>query len=148
MSPLRSATNRKVNIAGTVLLHIRIEDAIIRVVFGDVRSLAVPILLRTSFNDRFFKGIFPPKHDIVLYNSALVPILATVIKTEENLNQHKQEVDIVENVTVAQQVCSPPPLMRVSRQRTIPPTSKCVVLVTTEARGLLQVDALPDWNFI
>lgn len=38
--------------------------------------------------------------------------------------------------------------MRVARQATIPSNSEGVALVKTEATGLVQVDALPDYDFM
>lgn len=63
---LQGLTNQRFIIVGTFLLLVRIEDACVRVVFGEVRNLAVPVLLGAPFINKFVKGNFPPEHKIVL----------------------------------------------------------------------------------
>lgn len=48
-----------------------------KVVFGVVRNLEVPVLLRTPYIDRFVMGIFPPEWKIISYNFKPISILAT-----------------------------------------------------------------------
>lgn len=115
---------------------------------GVVANLAVPILLVASFIERVFKGIFPPKHRILLYSSAPVPIIASVVRSEENKSRKNQESDIAERATVAEEAHNQPPLIHALRQTTILSRSEGIVLVTTETRRLIQVSALPDWDFI
>lgn len=50
---LRSATNQNMEVLGNIVLHVRIGEARIRDVFGIVRKLAVSVLLRTFFIDKF-----------------------------------------------------------------------------------------------
>lgn len=92
---LRSETNQKDGIVGTVLLHARIRDARVFRVSGVVRKMAIPILLETSFIARFVKEVFLPEHKILLYNSAPIPIIATLIMTEEKQKQNKQEATLL-----------------------------------------------------
>lgn len=84
----RGATTQEVIIAGTVLLHVRMGDARIRLLFGTLSYMAVPILLGMFFIDRLVKRIFQPEHMIVFYNSALVPIIATVFQAKVKQNQY------------------------------------------------------------
>lgn len=72
-------------------------------VFGVVRNLVVRILSGTTFIDRFVRGKRPPEHKILLSNSAPVPINAAVVRREEKKHEEKQENDIVQNVTVAEE---------------------------------------------
>lgn len=82
-SSLRNATSQKVSV-GSVLLHIRMGDARIKAVLRVLRDLAVPIVLRKSFIKTSVKEIFPPEHSKVLYNSASVLIVVTVVRTEDS----------------------------------------------------------------
>lgn len=70
------------------MLHIRIEQSRITVMFEIVRSLAVPVLLNTSFLDRFIEVIFLNKRKIVSCNTRPVRILmlheTEIDKTEES----------------------------------------------------------------
>lgn len=81
-----SATERKVSVAETITLHVRIVDCRVRVVFSIVRSLAVEALSATSLIDRIVKGIFPhpsPERKIDPYNFKPLPILAVSEKPKE-----------------------------------------------------------------
>lgn len=59
----------------------------------------------------------------------------------------KQVRYIVGNATVAEEGHRPRRLIRVGRQKMIPPKLEAVLLVTTEAETLIRVESLPDWNF-
>lgn len=47
------------------IFHDRLGDVCLRVLFHSVRNLAVSILLCTSFNYIFIRGIFPAKRTAV-----------------------------------------------------------------------------------
>lgn len=64
---LSSAINQKVEDVDTII-HINMGEARVRVTFGIIKNLAVPVLLRTSFIAKFVKGIFPTERKIVPYN--------------------------------------------------------------------------------
>lgn len=64
--PSQRATDQMATIDGTVLLHISVGQARLRMLFRVVRNLTVPILHGKAFIDRLGDGIFPPKHMIVL----------------------------------------------------------------------------------
>lgn len=145
---LRSTASQNVSSIRTVLSHVRLGEAGIRVVFGTVRNLKAPIFLETSFTDRFVKIKFPPEHKIVLYNSAPVAIITAVIKTYDRKNHGEQEDRIIKNVTVAEEAHNPRASKGVARQATILPKSEGVVLVMTKARGLVQVHMLSYYNLL
>lgn len=44
---LQNATNQKVSVVGTIMLHFRMTNCRVGVIFGLVRNLAVPVLLDT-----------------------------------------------------------------------------------------------------
>lgn len=56
----RNGTNQKVRAFKKIALDIRTKDTRVTVLFGTVRSLAVSVLLVTSFIDSFLKGVFLP----------------------------------------------------------------------------------------
>lgn len=75
-------------------------------------------------------------------------MIATVVRTKDKENRDKQDGDLVENVAVADEAHSPLPLIRVAKPTTILPKSEAVVLDRMEARELIQLDELLDWDFI
>lgn len=89
-------------------------DSIVRSVFGGVHDLAVPVLIGTSFIDRFVKGMFSLERKTVPYSSKTLPILDFKSMSEEKKDKD-QTYDIIiieENATG---------LLFVARQTKIPP---------------------------
>lgn len=72
---LEHASNEKVSVVLTTMVHVRMGYPIGREVFCFVRILALPFLLGTSYGERCVKGIFPHERKIVRYNSTLLLIL-------------------------------------------------------------------------
>lgn len=79
------------------------EDARVWVVFGAVRNLAVPVLLRASFIDKSPNGIFPPGHVIMLYHFAPESVIGEVVRMgskhdkEEKEGNKSRETTLLEN---------------------------------------------------
>lgn len=71
---MTAATKLAINVEGTILLHVRLGDLIVRTWFGVVANLAVPLRLGTSYIDRFVKGIFPQYRKVVPFHSQPVAI--------------------------------------------------------------------------
>lgn len=95
-------------------------DYKVRVVFGAVRKVVVPVLLGTSYINTFVKDIFLLKWKIVPYKFKLVAIL--VIKDlSEKHNDKAQDVTVLEKHA--------PRLVRVARQRKLPQKLEAAVLV-------------------
>lgn len=67
---------------------------------------------------------------------------------ENEQDQLLQEVDNVEEVTIIEEKYEASKVIRAARQTKNLPNSACVVLVTSVAKELLQVEALPDWDSI
>lgn len=65
------------------MLHVRVEVARVRVVYGIVKNLAVSIFFGVSFIYKSVNRFFPFKRRIVLYNSQLVPILMVPDASED-----------------------------------------------------------------
>lgn len=142
----QTATSQEVSIGDTVSLHVWIWDSRVRVFLGVVRNLAVFALLGTSFIDKFVKGIFPSKQKIVLYNSAPAETLATIIRTKID-DKDGQDIDkISEEDAVMEDRYEVLRLIIVAKQTKISHRSEVTVLITTEAKRILKVDELPDWD--
>lgn len=122
-----------VSVVGTATIQARMGDSRLRVVFGVVCSLGMPVLLKTSYINRFLKGIFQTKRKRVLYNSKPVPNLVIKDMPEKHKNKAQDVLVILEHDLR---------LVRVSRQTKISPRSKGFVLVTTDPRELVQVGSL------
>lgn len=65
MNPDSSLEERKREVEGEILLHIRVGDISVRSWFGAVTILAFQLLQGRSFIDRLLKGIFPRDRRIV-----------------------------------------------------------------------------------
>lgn len=63
--------------------------------------------MKGPFIDVLSKKHIPTEHEIMLYNTALVPIIATSIKTVDKNNLEEQEDDIVENIRIAEEAHHP-----------------------------------------
>lgn len=144
---LQIEADQKVGTVGTALLHIRMGDAGIGVIFRVVRNLVVIMLRGSAFIARFVKGSFLLEHKNMLYNSARVPTNAPVINTGPEYRRDKQEGNTAETVTVGEGVQNTLRPIRVARQTTIPPKLNGVVLATKEATGLNEVDVLSEKDF-
>lgn len=68
---------------------VQIAESDMRVMFGIVRNLAVPVLTSTSFTDKCINGIFRSGMKIVPFNSPPVAIL-TVHGTEIDETEEQQ----------------------------------------------------------
>lgn len=65
MPDIRSASDTKFKVSGTITLLIRKGKSRTRVNFNAVNELVVPLLLRTTFIDSFRKSIHPAERKIV-----------------------------------------------------------------------------------
>lgn len=66
---LKNEIDYIVCIVGIIMVQVRMGYSRVKVVFGIVWDLAVPVVLRTLFTDRIAKNIFSREQRIVLYNS-------------------------------------------------------------------------------
>lgn len=92
---MKDATNQKVTVVGRIALHVKMGDCRVKVVFGDVRHLVVPVLVGTSFMDRLVKGIFSLERKMVSFSSEPVPILAI-----KNLPEEPKKKDMARGVLI------------------------------------------------
>lgn len=111
---LKDAINEKVRVVGTITLHFRMEVSKVRVVFGAVSNFGVAVILRALSMERLVRGIFPPEHKIVHYNSKLVLILSITDTTEKLNNKKKRKVNGVAIIEA-----DVPRFVRVARQSKI-----------------------------
>lgn len=76
------------------MLYVRVEDSRGEMVFGDVRSVAVTVLLRTSSMTRFVMGSFRPEQKIVPFHSSSAAIF--VIKNiRDELRDEEEAQDVL-----------------------------------------------------
>lgn len=61
----RNATCQKASVVGKIRCHVRVSGAKVTVLFSDVRNLTRPVLLGTSFVERFVRHIFPSEQKTV-----------------------------------------------------------------------------------
>lgn len=73
---LRNVTNQMFRVVEIITLHVKMGYSRLRVNLGAVHNLAVPVLLGTSYIDKFEKDTFSPECKLNSYNSKLVSILA------------------------------------------------------------------------
>lgn len=72
---IRSATDRILVAFGNTTHHLCIGESRYQATFGMVDKLALPVLLQTTFIDKFTKTIHPAEREIVPHQSPPVPIL-------------------------------------------------------------------------
>lgn len=140
---LCSATNQRVEIVGILSFYVRMDEARVRVELGELRNLAVPILLGTSFVDKFVKGVFPSKRKIVTYNSPRVSLLLIheALTDNQGFNDESENgtykgILVVEYVEREQSI-------RIARTIVLQPMSETAVLVVTNAKRLVEIESLP-----
>lgn len=81
---LRSTTNQKVNLVGTLVLPLHIEEAGICVLLEVFENQAVFVLVVTSFIDKSVKEIFLATKEIISYSSQPVPIFMVSRASNDN----------------------------------------------------------------
>lgn len=85
-----------VSVFDTINVIVRIGDSSVRVVFGIVHTLAVPVLLGASLTDMFVKHSFPPERSIVPYTTQPLLILDIKDLPEEQKNRFEEAQEIME----------------------------------------------------
>ena len=113
---LTAATRQRIHVDGKILLTVRLGDLTARVYFGIVERLAVPLLLGTSFIDRFIDGVFPRTRQVVPIHSRPVAIVRAPLPP-----------------TPVRQ--TGPTTVRVAQQRQIPAGTRVWAPVTTTSSG-------------
>lgn len=81
------------------MLHIRVGNLRFKSWLGVVTRLAVPLLLPTTFTDRFFKGIFTQtrkvvpfhSHPVAIVDSLEQPIGVPALNFEDNAGKEREE---------------------------------------------------------
>lgn len=72
---LRCVKNEKMEVVGTLMTHVRMAEAHVRVMIGIFKNMAVSVLFGTSLIDKFEKRIFLAERKIVPYSSQPIQIL-------------------------------------------------------------------------
>lgn len=121
----RSASNNHIIVCGKMLLFVRLGYLPVRVRFGIVENLALPVLIGTSYIDQFIKDIFPMKRMILPVHSGAVAILLAYAPTVKSI----KSIDIAES---SPQLSDPSAtLFPVTKQVGIPMNTKMMVPVPT-----------------
>lgn len=124
------------------MLYIRIGEGSERVMFAIVKSLAVAVLLGTSFIERFIKGIFHSERRIVPSNFPPVSILimheTETYKTEEQ--QEDTDTNTMEEPDFTQEQ------VRIACNVTLKLLSESYVLVTSRAKSIVKLDAFAQFE--
>lgn len=94
---LRSASDRLVHVKGMIMRFVRLGTLHTRVHFGVVDSLAVPLLVGTSFIDRCFKAIFPIERVIFPIQSRPVPTISEYTPPSDPLAALQNDSDAQTN---------------------------------------------------
>lgn len=93
---MKSATSHSVCVLYIISLHVMTGDCRVRVDFGVVGNLVVPLLFVKAFIDRFVNGIFPVKWKEFTYTSKPRPIIMLTVQTpNDEQKQGQQEHSIL-----------------------------------------------------
>lgn len=103
---------------------------------GIVRNLTVPIILCTSFIDKFIKGNFPGERKTVPFNYP--PALIFMLYVTESDMTKEQQDDIVAKILAEEGYNRE--LLRVERIVTRKPLIETAVFVATNTRGIVRID--------
>lgn len=87
---------RKVKVVVAILLHVRIVESHICVMFRIIQKLAVPVLVGTMFKEKSIRAICFRDTKIVTFNYRPIPILI-VYETKYD-NTEEQENNLVSNI--------------------------------------------------
>lgn len=143
MSEIQSASDTRLVVSGTVTLHLCIGESHTWVLFCVLDKPVVPVLLRTTFMEKFMKYIHPVERKIMLHLSPPVPNLMV---DEANSGPKKSRLDSRQLIDQDPAVLVTPISGRpnyISAARQVVPTAmlKRSDLVSTQAAGLVEVDS-------
>lgn len=128
---LRSAGNATFQVDGVIRLTILFGECEIPVLFGEAPTLATKVILGTTFFNESVKTIRTEKCLVITKEGSSVPIL-----TSYSVN----EVQIVEAIN--REEAEHPIPCYVATMMTIPPRSQSLVMIKTEATGLLVIEPM------
>lgn len=90
---LKNAMNETDHVSGTIILHVRLLDRRVCVLFDVVENRIVPVLPDTSFIDRFISWIFPAKRQMFPYN--YVPNLKVQFLKKDEKQEEDEETNLL-----------------------------------------------------
>lgn len=73
MPDIKSVSDTKLKVSGTINFHLRMGKSRMRLNFGVVNELVVPVILRTTYIDRLVKLIYTAERRIVLTTTRWYP---------------------------------------------------------------------------
>lgn len=123
------------------MLHLRMGESRTRANFGIASELVVPILLGTTYIDRFIRSIHPAERKIVPYHYPPVPkLIVYKARSEpeiEKLDSHQNvESDLALLVTASG---GEPKYITVVRQVVLRAVCETPVIVSTQVACILEV---------
>lgn len=89
----KSESNNPVDVIGNIMLFVQLGDLHVRVHIGVVDKLAFPLLVGTSFIDRFVQGIFPMERRVVPVRSGPLAIISEYTPPADPLTALHAELD-------------------------------------------------------
>lgn len=104
-----------------------------------VKNLAVPVLLGTSFMDKFVKGIFPAKRRIDTYNSQPVLILLVHKMSVDNQTISRAE-NVADSSVLAAETGEQEHVVRIARSTTVQLISETSSVVNVNVSKIVQLD--------
>lgn len=134
---LRHVTSQKVEVVAAIFLDVRTGDSVLRVMSGIVRNLTVPVLLGTSFIDRFIKVIFASERKIVPFNPP--PVLIVMVHGVESDKIEERRDGTAANITAQQDFNQN--LIQLTRTITLKLLSETSVFVARNAMGIISIDS-------
>lgn len=75
ISVIRSSSNAKYTVAGSITLHLSIDESRTQVAFGVIDKFAVPVLLGTTTIDRAVQSSYEARRNVIPYHSLPLPTL-------------------------------------------------------------------------
>lgn len=140
----KSAPNSRANVKGKFILPFQLVDLRLRVHFGVLDILDVPLLIGTMLIDRCFKNIFPMQRQIVPIWPHPVAIIAKYSFLSNQLAALQRYLD-AETITDSQlDSCKGTFLIRITNCVAIPPNIEALVSVTTSSTGLIYLVLHPN----
>lgn len=123
MQEIQSASDMKLGVPQTFILHLPLGEPRACVIFGVMKKLAVPELLRTTFIENVLKWIHPAEKMIVSYHSLPLPFQMVHVAKRE---AEKSTMDI-------RQINNQDPTMLVTPTSTEPRYTTIVRVVALKA---------------
>lgn len=146
LSEIRSASNTIIIVSGTITTHLRIDGSRTLLTFDVVDRLALPVLLGTTFIDKYIKSIYPAVRKLFRYHFLPVPI-RMVQKTNSEAKKNTSDIcQLIEEDAALLVTPTRSDLKNiiVSRHIVLMAICETPVLRSTQAGCLIEVSSHPN----